>query len=39
MDFDFALILVALTFVSGLVWFYDRISLKPKREAKTKCGG
>ena len=28
MDFDFALVLVALTFVSGFVWFYDRISLK-----------
>lgn len=37
MDFDFALILVALTFVSGLVWFYDRISLKPKREAKLSA--
>ncbi|WP_292950020.1 MULTISPECIES: signal peptidase I [unclassified Neptuniibacter] len=34
MDFDFALILVALTFVSGLVWFYDKISLKPKRTEK-----
>ncbi len=34
MDFDFALVLVLLTFVSGLVWFYDRISLKPKRDEK-----
>ncbi|EAR60373.1 signal peptidase I [Neptuniibacter caesariensis] len=36
MDFDFAIVLVALTFVAGLVWFYDRISLKPVREAKLR---
>ena len=34
MDFDFALILVVLTFVSGLVWFFDKISLQPKRKER-----
>ena len=43
MDFDFALVLVVLTFVSGLVWLYDRISLAPARqtrldEAKRSAG-
>lgn len=36
MDFDFALILVLLTFVSGVVWGYDRLVLSPKREAKLQ---
>ncbi|WP_415885537.1 signal peptidase I [Neptuniibacter sp. QD37_6] len=37
MDFDFALVLVALTFISGIVWFYDRISLKPQRDEKLRA--
>ena len=34
MDFDFALILVVLTFVSGLIWLYDKFSLAPVRERR-----
>lgn len=34
MDFDFAIVLVALTFLCGIVWVYDRVSLKPKREER-----
>lgn len=37
MDFDFALILVVLTFLSGLIWLYDRILLAPKRSARVKA--
>ncbi len=36
MDFDFAIVLVTLTFVAGIIWFYDRIALKPAREAKLR---
>ena len=36
MDFDFALILVVLTFVSGLIWLYDRVSLSPVRERRIE---
>ncbi|MFW1678435.1 signal peptidase I [Pontibacter sp. JAM-7] len=37
MDFDFALILVALTFLSSLIWLYDRLFLAPKRNARLKA--
>lgn len=37
MDFDFAIVLVALTFICGAVWFYDRISLKPVREERLRA--
>ncbi|WP_286237123.1 signal peptidase I [Neptuniibacter halophilus] len=34
MDFDFALVLVGLTLVAGLIWCYDRIALKPRRDER-----
>ena len=34
MNFDFALILVAATAVTGAIWALDRYSLAPKRQAK-----
>lgn len=36
MDFDFALVLVVLTFVCGLVWLYDRVALAPTRQQRIK---
>jgi signal peptidase I len=36
MDFDFALILVVLTFVSGLIWLYDKLVLAPVRARKLQ---
>lgn len=36
MDFDFALILVVLTFVTGLVWVYDKVSLAPARDRRIQ---
>ena len=35
MDFDFALVLVVLTFVSALIWVYDKIVLSPKRTERV----
>lgn len=37
MDFDFALVLVVLTLISGIIWAYDRFSLAPKREEKLNA--
>jgi len=34
MDFDFALLLVLVTFISGIIWIYDKVSLAPKRQQK-----
>lgn len=34
MDFDFALILVTITFVCGLIWLYDKLSLAPQRKQR-----
>ena len=34
MDFDFALILVTVTFVCGLIWLYDKLSLAPQRKLR-----
>ena len=43
MDFDFALLLVALTFVTGIIWLFDRLFLYKGRvaraEALSKLGG
>jgi signal peptidase I len=44
MDFDFALVLVVLTFVSALIWVYDKLVLSPKRvervnDALQSAGG
>ena len=34
MDFDFALVLVALTFLAALGWVYDRVMLSANRRQR-----
>ncbi|MDX1519194.1 MAG: signal peptidase I, partial [Gammaproteobacteria bacterium] len=35
MNFDFAAVLVLLTFLSGMIWAFDAVFLAPRREAAT----
>jgi signal peptidase I len=35
MDFDFALLLVVLTAVTGLIWLFDALFLAPRRRARA----
>ena len=35
---DFALILVVATFVTGLIWAFDALILKPRRGARSGAG-
>jgi len=37
MDFDFALLLVALTFATGIVWLFDRLFLRSGRMARAQA--
>ncbi len=37
MDFDFALLLVVLTAVTGLIWLFDRLFLAPGRKRKAEA--
>src|SRR5947208_1168445 len=35
MDFDFALLLVVLTFATGIIWLLDRIFISPGRHRRA----
>src|ERR1700709_1681737 len=37
MDFDFALLLVVLTFVTGIIWLLDRLLLVPGRRRRAEA--
>ena len=37
MDFNFALLLVVLTGVSGLIWLFDIVFLRPRRRARARA--
>jgi signal peptidase I len=37
MDFDFALLLVVLTFLTGIIWLFDHLVLRPRREARAEA--
>lgn len=39
MDINFPLILVVLTFATGIIWLGDRLFLRPKREAAWEASG
>jgi signal peptidase I len=37
MDFDFALLLVILTFLTGIIWLFDRLFLQGGRKARAEA--
>lgn len=37
MDLDFALILTVATLVTGLIWLFDVLALKPRRQQRTEA--
>src|SRR5690554_8048082 len=39
MDIDFPLVLVVLTFVTGVIWLADKLVLKKRRQAASGSGG
>lgn len=39
MDIDFPLVLVVLTFATGLIWLADKLFLRERRLAASRSGG